>query len=216
MVNVLCANVGWKWHDVWVYRLRNMVSENCSVPFRFICISDHQIDGIHTEPASPIVLDPNKPQGCWAKLDYFRREITGDDPCIALDLDVTILDDIAPLVREKLHSGQDPRTTERYMNSSVLSWTPSAETDAIYTDRIPYAEHPRGDQEFIAKRYPDYGILPDVHSYKGKVMTRKDKTPPEGTRIVFFHGWPTPASPVSMQLPWNARTWDRFQVVERL
>lgn len=213
-LTILCGNVGWKWDDVWVHRLRRMVETHCSKPHRFICISDHSIDGITTAPARPITLDPNKPQGCWVKTDYFNREISGDGPCIALDLDVTIVGDIAPLVRDTLHSSQDPRTTDRYMNSSVMSWTPSAATDSIRPAKIPYDQYPRGDQEYIAASYPDYGILPDCYSYKGHVKGDKDILKAD-TRVVFFHGTPTPASPRPMKHQWNAKSWKGLTPIER-
>ena len=87
-LTVACALVGDKWDEVWVHRLERMVEEHCSVPHRFVCISDREVMGVETipltrevvwtdEPPSQndrrLILDRNKPQGCWAKTDIFDQ-----------------------------------------------------------------------------------------------------------------------------------------------
>jgi hypothetical protein len=217
-LTILCGNVGWKWDDVWVRRLQGMVGRYCREPYRFLCVSDHHIDGVDTiSPSRDIDLDSDKPQGCWVKLDYFKREVSGDGPCIALDLDVTIVGDLSSLKRDTLHGVQDPRNPWEvpYLNSSVLSWTPSKETDKIYVAKIPYEEYPRGDQEYIADHYPAYKILPDCYSYKGHVKGSKDVLP-DNAKVIFFHGMPTPASKYPLTHLWNAQSWKGLTPIERL
>lgn len=205
-LTVLCGNIGWKWPDVWVHRLARMVEKNCSVPYRFICVSDHEIEGIDTREASPVILDPKKPQGCWVILDYFNREISGDGPCISLDLDITIIKDLAPLIRKDMECSINPNGGG--MNSSVLAWTPSEKTDNIRPKRgIPYKEFPQGDQEYISSMVPGHGFLPGCYSYKGHLGPDKENLP-EDTNIVIFHGRPTPATPAVLEHSWNKHTWD--------
>ncbi len=210
MLTVLCGCIGPKWGDVWVHRLARMVEEHCSVPYRFICVSDREIEGITTVPASPVKLDRKKPQGCWVKLDYFRREVSGDGPCIAFDLDIVIVGDIAALQSKKFSTAQ----IADHISSSVMAWTPSEETDRIYTSEIPYREYPRGDQEFIAIRC-DWTPLKGCISYKIHLVPSTRRTLPEGLTIISFHGTPTPADPEVLRYDWNKRTWKDLTITER-
>ena len=132
-LTVTCANIGDKWHPVWVDRLYQMVEENCSVPFDFRVITDRPedypewgvplsrpivlVDGVWKRPSEKMVLNVHKPQGCWAKLDAFLPHF-GPGPVINLDLDCVILDDIAPLIRGSLHM---PWQEDKF-NGSVYSF----------------------------------------------------------------------------------------------
>ena len=201
MLTVLCGNIGTKWPDVWVHRLKQMVENHCSVPYQFKCISDHNIPGMATVDASSVRLDETKPQGCWVKLDYFRRSVSGSGPCIALDLDTTIIGDIATLQSRRLAFAIDSR--ER-VNSSVMAWTPDEQTDAIYTNNIPYEEYPHGDQEYIRDSYSGYRKLAGCYSYKVDLFYGSMEMPSD-VKVVFFHGTPTPAAQSAMKHKWNAR-----------
>ncbi len=215
MLTVFCGNVGYKWPDVYVHRLDRMVKEYCSVPYRLICVSDHEIDGIHTVPASPIRLDINKSAGAWVKLDYFRLEVSGKGPCIALDLDVTVVGDIACLISGQLSFAHTPRRGVRHVNSSVMAWTPDPRTTGrIYTDNIPYSEHPRGEQEYIAGPHPRL-TLDRCYSYKSHLTDETRRQLPPDAAVVFFHGLPTPASDEVLLHDWNRRSWDGFEIRQR-
>ncbi len=214
-LTVFCGNIGVKWDDVWVHRLRRMVEANCSVPHRFICVSDHEIPGIETLVASPVRLDPNKPNGGWVKLDYFRQDISTDGPCIALDLDVTIVGDIASLQRETLSMAHTDRKGKRHVNGSVMAWTRDALTDGIYTDNIPYDTHPRGEQEYVRDQYPQLGWLDRCYSYKSHLTPETRLHLPSDAIVIFCHGKPTPASPELLQYDWNLETWYCREIIER-
>lgn len=226
-LTVLCTNVGNKWDPVWVDRLYAMVEEHCSVPFDFRVITDNPelypdwgvqlsrpmvwVDGVWQKPDSRLMMNINKPQGCWAKLDCFLPT-WGGNPVIHLDLDCVILDDIAPLARTQLHM---PWQGDKF-NGSVYSFTPNALTEYVYPQVIPYNIYPRGEQEYVQDTFGNVGILHDCYSYKIHIASRYGKNPPEGTRIIYFHGYPTPASDEVQSLPWVKRSWRGLTRVERI
>lgn len=212
-LNIWCANVGWKWHDNWVHRLYKMVSENCSIPLKFRCISDHEIDGIETTPLSrELLMSTRKPQGCWAKVDAWRAPIGSYN--LLLDLDICIMGDIAKLVSDTPHAALDPRTTEERvkLNGSCIAWRSTKQTQAVYPSTIPYIEFPRGEQEYVQKALGGFVPLEGVYSYKGHLI---NKDPPEDTVIVYFHGYPTPATDSLQKLEWVSRTWEEIERIER-
>lgn len=227
-ITVACALIGNKWPDVWVWRLKRMVEENCSVPFDFKCITDRPenfpgfgvpfsreivlTDDHHSRiPNDPrMILNRDKPQGCWAKLDFFKDGFS-ELPVIGMDLDVVILDDIAPLVRDTLHMPQD---TPGHHNGSVYSFTPGSIPE-VYPKFIPYREYPRGEQEYVAAA-GEAQPLPDCYSFKLHIASRPGKEPPPGTRIVYFHGRPTPATEQMQQYGWISRTWKGLPRLERI
>ena len=224
-LTVVCAHIGNKWGSVWVERLHRMVSDHCSVDFQFKVITDHPerfpewgipfsreiewVNKVWVKDSDKLMLDRGKPQGCWGKLDAFLPQFPG--PVICLDLDVVILDDIAPLVRENLHM---PWQGTKY-NGSVYSFTPSAETYRLYPEQIPYSTHPRGEQEFVQETHGAVQPLPGCYSYKIHVAGRGGN-PPEDTRIVYFHGFPTPASDSVQNHHWISRTWKGMNRIERI
>ena len=189
-----------------------MVKDHCSVPYRFQCISDHPIDGVDTLQAS------RGAQGWWVKLDFFKPGVTGSGPCIGLDLDITLVGDIASLQSRTLSGAQDARTKDKYLNSSVLAWTPHKETDSLYMTNPPVKRtgpYPKGDQEYIADKYPNYKILAGCYSYRDHLDNGKLELP-ENTIVVFFHGSPTPADDEVCKHPWNAKSWGSHPRRDRL
>lgn len=228
VLTVACALVGKKWEDVWVYRLARMVEENCSVPYRFVCITDRELPGIECVPFSReivwtddhhsrirdderLVLNRNKPQGCWAKLDVFQEGFaTG--PVICLDLDIVITGDLAELIRDDLHMGYDGVK----MNGSIYSFTPSEQTKALYPAKIPFSTRPRGEQEWAFETYGDTQYLKNTYSFKMQVANRYGKKPPEDAVVVFFHGRPTPADDKLQEIGWISRTWKGLDRSERV
>jgi hypothetical protein len=204
-----------------------MVEANCSVPFDFKVITDrpelypdwavpfsrqiYPTDKVWQDPTPNMVLNVGKPQGAWAKCDIFKRGFACG-PVINLDLDIVILDDIAPLVRDTLHM---PHQGEKH-NGSVYSFTPDLDTDRIYPKFIPYDRYPRGEQEYVHDAYyPPMGDLPDCYSYKIHIASKYGRKPPEGARIVYFHGYPTPADDSVQDLQWVRETWRGLEGIQR-
>lgn len=224
-LTVTCANIGTKWHPVWVERLYNMVEEHCSMEFDFRCITDRPelypdwgvpfsreleyVDRVYRQPNRNMVMNIHKPQGAWAKCDIFLPTF-GPGPIINFDLDIVILDDIAPLVRKQLHM---PWQGEKH-NGSIYSFTPDVSTEAIYPRFIPYERYPRGEQEYVVDAYGPVRDLEDCYSYKIHVACRGGKIPP-GARVIYFHGYPTPADDKIAALPWVRPTWEGLQRIQR-
>ena len=228
-LTVACALIGTKWPDVWVHRLHRMVEEHCSVPFDFKVITDRVsafpdwgvpfsreivwTDNHHSRiPNDPrMILNRDKPQGCWAKTDVFQKGFA-NTPIICLDLDIVILDDIAPLASDKFGMAHDGQK----FNGSVYSFTESEATKKGYADILPLAARPRGEQEWVADQVEQVHIVPDCYSFKLQVASRPGKEPPPGTRIVYFHGMPTPASKSVQDIGWISRTWKGLEKLERI
>ncbi len=222
MIRFVCAKVGKKWPDVWVYRLLAMLEATCSEPFEFYCISEEPVPGVTTLPLSreliwtdkhasqlrdsyALQMNETKPQGCWAKLDAFLME--GDDPVVCLDLDVCIVGDPADLVRKDLHMAPGP-------NGSVYSFTPSALSAKLYPEKIPFSTRLRGEQEWVAETHGNVQPLKGCYSFKRHLSPNKPNLPHDAI-VVFFHGVPTPAAESVQHLPYVRRSWEGFQRVDR-
>jgi hypothetical protein len=205
-----------------------MVEETISVPFDFKVVTDNDTypdewtvplsrrifwttdHHSETRDQPALVMNRDKPQGCWAKLDFFLDQY-GPNPVIGLDLDICILDDIFPLVRKEVHM---PYQTPGHGNGSVYSFTPGHAGWEPPT-KIPYSTRPRGEQEYV-QDCTGAKELPDCYSFKLNVASRKDKEPPPNTRIVYFHGRPTPAHDSLQSIHWISRTWKGLDRVERI
>ena len=233
-LNIWCANIGWKWHDNWVHRLARMVEENCSVPYRFRCISDHEIEGIETVPfsrdieiteahhsqtrdSSKMILNEGKPQGCWGKVDVWKYAELGSWN-ILLDLDVCVVGDLARIVSTVPAGARDCRHTEGrpWLNGSVISWRQTEETQKVYPDEIPYREYPRGEQEYVQKALGGFIPLMEVESYKCQLSGSNRHHIPERLVVVYFHGNPTPAHPELQQYAFVGRTWKGIERIDRV
>lgn len=228
-LTVACALVGTKWPDVWVHRLHRMVQEHCSVDFDFKVITDRPeafpewgvplereivwTDEHHSRLRDDpkLILQKDKPQGCWAKMEAFRPGFASGH-VIVLDLDICILDDVADL---RSYWPQMPEDKPGHLNGSVYSFHTDGIPNEVYPRFIPYTTHPRGEQEYAAKAL-DADVLPNCYSFKNCVASRPGKAPPPGTRIVFFHGRPTPADPSLQQFGWISRTWRGLDRRERI
>ena len=83
-----------------VLRLKKMVDEHCSVPHRFLCITNAPSDLDRSIESAILPQDFIDWGYNYAKLYAFSKEMVeiAGPRALFLDLDVTILNDIAPLV----------------------------------------------------------------------------------------------------------------------
>lgn len=206
MLTVACVKWGDRYSEVWVHRLRAMVSKHLTIPHGFVCLTDRPVDGIECEP-----LDPGL-TGWWAKLSLFKPgRFVGD--VLYFDLDVVAtakLDGIVDAMssdRSKLwmrddfsYSLRTPRRDldeqfKRYLgghgccNSSVMAWHADAARDVWDRFTPAVMDEMHGDQNHISKvMWPDkIGFLPDnlIGSYKyGQI--RGERIAP----VMVFHGHP--------------------------
>jgi len=210
-----------------------MVEQNCSIPFDFRCISDHEIPGVKVIPFSRdihtsdkhhslipdtevMVLNDGKPQGCWAKVDAWLAPLGSYN--LLLDLDICITGDLAQLVSSEPAAARDCRHTETkpWMNGSCIAWKSTKHTQAVYPKEIPYTEYPRGEQEYVQKALGGFIPMLDVLSYKCHLTGTQRHAVPERVIIVYFHGYPTPADGELQQYGFVGPTWKGIERIDRV
>lgn len=95
MINITCVlrkggKVGYD--SSWTDKLFNSIKRNITVPYKFICLSDCEVncDRIELEPGSP---------GFWAKMQLFKPNLfTG--PVLYFDLDTVICKNIDDIIKK--------------------------------------------------------------------------------------------------------------------
>lgn len=202
-MRLVCVNVGRRYGDEWVHRLRSMVSRNLDIDFNFVCLSDHDIDGVDT-----VKTDKH---GWWAKVDLFKPgQFPGFN--MYLDLDVVITGDITPIVQRYMDTDKviapddfsysliNPKRklvgeTRRLLggdgtvNSSVMFWSGDAGADVYTKFTEAKTKEVHGDQNWITQAlWPEkLGLMDDadVCSYKYHYIHGIRPAP-----IVVFHGSP--------------------------
>lgn len=176
--------------------LKRQISEKLTVKYRFVCLSDVEIEGVETIP-----LRHGWP-GWWSKMELFANF----DRAFYIDLDTVIvgnIDDIATRSGDGFSALRNLSSpTSARIGSGVMQWT----GDYFYLygkflrdaagHMAAYVRSDRwGDQGFIQDHLPGWEFLQDRHpgaivSYKFGMKAHGD--PPPGCRIVCFHGKPKP------------------------
>jgi hypothetical protein len=103
MLTVVCLKWGTSFPAIHVNVLYAAVKRNLSIPFRFVCLTDHPVgiaEGIETMPIPDMGLEPERwAYGWWAKLSIFKRGLFPDaDVVMYFDLDVMIQAPLEPFV----------------------------------------------------------------------------------------------------------------------
>ncbi len=219
-------------YDVrYVRRLAAGVRRHLHMPHQFACLTDRIAevcgpDGL-VHKVSPLRhLDW---PGWWAKLEMFR--LSG--PVLYLDLDTVVTGDITPLAAELV---RDPECfimlrdfyVKRYA-SGIVGW--GGDRLDVYSAFVRGFAHRaefrqtrnalhmrvgevdfRGDGDWLRDHLQRLGVkvtcaqdlLDGIASYKADVV--RAGGPPDGTRIVCFHGHPRPAE-VDPAPRWLAEAW---------
>lgn len=176
---------GGRYDARWVRRLRDGVAEHLSLPHRFVCLSDTEVEGVDTVP-----LVEDWP-GWWAKIELFRPDVFSGR-VLFFDLDTEIvgsLDDLAgydgpfAMLEDPLRDGG--------RCSGVMAWEAGRGRD-IWSQFTPgaMASH-RGDQDWIAGSVDRVDLLPRL--YPGQMVSWRHHCGdgvPDGARVVYFHGEP--------------------------
>lgn len=167
-----------------VNRLRMHVARHLKVPHRFVCLTDVSLPFVETVP-----LIHGWP-GWWSKLELFRPDALSGR-VLYLDLDVSIVGDLAPLADfpadfAAIRDYQFPLQ----LNSSVMAWD-SGYADHLYTEFAPVAEvamkRLHGDQNWITEKMPPAIRFPRAWCPSFKASGRPD-APPKDARVVVWHG----------------------------
>lgn len=227
-VNVVCMKWGSLYGPDYVNRLRSMVRRHLRRPHRFMCFTEDPagLDAdVETAPLPPITLDPAHAATPWNKIGLFNptlADLTG--PALFLDLDLVVIDSLDPFFDYEpgrfciIHNWTHP--DRRVGNSSVYRFEVGA--DSYVLDRFNSKPHLhwiaqyRNSQTFLSNSVRDMAFWPDAwcRSFKKHCMPRwplrwvKPARPPEGTRIVVFHGSPNPDDALAGRWP-EEKVWKR-------
>lgn len=205
-LRVLCVKWGDKYGPEWVYRLRNMVQRNLTVPHEFVCITEAPVEGV---TCLPLVCDlPH----WWQKVGLLQR---GFFPGwnLYLDLDVVITSNIDELLSAAMiddsrlwmrddfsysilnpKQGLNDADRERLgglgtCNSSVMCWKGDAACEAFDAFTPDVMDRLHGDQNWITKAlWPKkIGLYVNefIGSYKYGQLRNESIRP-----VMVFHGNP--------------------------
>jgi len=231
---VLCMKWGTLFPPDYVNVLYNACKTDMKKPFRFVCLTDDStgfVDGIEALPIPDIGLSPQEwyTKGVWPKLALYVADLHGlQGRCLFIDLDMVIvggLDDMldfgAGYVSTDMGDGWRPggrRGAIKEPGTCVFAFDLGQETqilDAFLADKEKAKANFQNEQDFAGAYARSMTFWPEgwVISFKrhlrqpiGKDFFVPPKSPPEGTRIVAFHGDPRPITLV----PEKAGFWDRF------
>ncbi len=197
---------------------------------RMICITDDPegLDpGIEPVPLWDECSDipnPTWPTGpsCYRRLRAFAPEFENiaGKRFVSIDLDVVITGDLVPVFeRPEPFVIFDPEMRGFRYNGSMWMMTAGARAqvwEKFHPERSPritqraglkgsdqaWIHHVLGDHEAVWKR--SHGVI----SYRPHVVKAPGGRPPEGTRVVMFHGKPDPWEvPDTIQNRWVKRHW---------
>lgn len=193
-ITVACVWWGTLYGREYVENLRDALKRHLSVPYKFVCISDHEdvIDGVD------MILTPTTDNGWWQKINLFKPNMF-KGRVLYLDLDVVITNTLDPIVQSVgelvMIENFGPNKSQSGHNSSCMVWTPSSKTEDIYNKFDPQViETLHGDQCWIWRVCDS--IITDfkkelVTSYKYEKLL-KWKRADSDTAIYVFHGKPKP------------------------
>lgn len=197
MITVASVWWGTKYSPTYLKRLYNSVARNLTIPYEFVCLTTHEVpDGV--KRIKPPLNDRVKTW--WQKLGLFAPGLF-EGRVLYLDLDLVVvgsLDKIAS-VQEDFCMIENFSINKRHCahNSSVMVWTPSEQTERIYThfsEEVMRELH--GDQCFLWRimnpmiwNFPQsWTVSYKYEKYPQWRHANKD------TSIYVFHGDPKPAS----------------------
>ncbi len=182
-INIICVlKSGGIYDKKWVSRLKRNVKDFAPKNYKFICLSDVDVD------CERINLKDNL-SGWWSKIEIFRPNLF-KGRVLYLDLDVLVVGDLKDLIfnSSRIISMKDSRFLG--INSSVMCF--NADENEIYK-RFIYEQaikKYRSDQNWINNLYPN---LPTFDN--NLVVSYKDQTfgnLPNNARIIVCHGKPKP------------------------
>lgn len=223
VVNVLCIKWGTKYGADYVNRLRSMVARHLQRPHRFVCLTD---DAAGIGPGVEVFDIPQvgfadfdqrlpwtKGHG-WLKVTSFARPLYDlSGPTLFIDLDVVIVDDLAPFFE---HPGEflvikEWDKQDDTGNTSVYRYTIGAHADLIAhlaADKDQVLREVRNEQEYVTQslaRQGRLGYWPDAwcRSFKrhcvrkGPLQWFLPPQLPAGAKVIAFHGKPNPPDAIA-------------------
>ena len=225
MYNFACVCYGDKYSVEYVQKLYNMVKRNTTIPTNFIVFTDHVKMHKMVEGDIDIRKFPETDlQGWWNKMQLFSEEAELRGPCLYMDLDVVIIDNI-----DKLATFGDEKTfgvindfnlkTKEY-NSSIMKFNNEIATDLVWK---PFLQDKanlmklQGDQNAMSRLVMNSEhkkVMPDEWTFSYKWYSRQDPRfdksrwtfeNKESASVAVFHGrpWPHESEQKWVKEAWN-------------
>jgi hypothetical protein len=176
--------------------LKRQVARHLTLPHRFVCLSNVEIDGVETIP-----LTEGWP-GWWNKIELFRHDL---GRVLYFDLDTVIvgsLDEMAAHEHQFTALQALSKNQGRCLNSGLMAWQ-GPRLDVFEAFRDDAARHMRdcrvrgnwGDQGFLNRHVGHWDAWQEM--FPGRVVSYKlhlkqRLPPPAGVSVVCFHGKPRP------------------------
>jgi SAM-dependent methyltransferase len=211
-ITILCVLKSGGDFDVdYVRKLKNMIARNTTIPYKFICLTDIDID---PELCNSIKLKHDYDRW-WSKIEMFRHGLVKSERIIYFDLDSVILSNIDDILMTNygfvaLKPWNALNSRLGLYASGMMAWKNGGSYSFIYNQfKQDYMEkYSRGDQEYISctmkKEKKDVIFFQDIskgiYSYKRNCKNGL----PIDARIVCFHGRPRPHN---VSIPWVVENW---------
>lgn len=196
----------------YVLRLKNMIARNTTVPYKFVCLTDIEID---PKICKSIKLKHNYDRW-WSKIELFRPDITSAGRIVYIDLDTVITGNIDNFLTATsdfiaLRPWNKRNQQAGLCASGLMAFKNNGAFSFVYDQFSPenINQYSRGDQEYITKaldrnkQSPIFwqDIVPGIYSYKRHC---REQRLPKDARIVCFHGRPRPHT---VNDPWVMANW---------
>ena len=203
---VACVNFGDKYGPEYNKKLYEMVSDNCTIPFTFLTITD---DHNKSDRNGTTFVPEHHYEGWWNKLHLLRDDlpVSPESTILYFDLDVVITSSIDKLftyeentwctINDFIRLKREMTPSTMY-NSSVMRFK-KGELSFVYDTYLDFLRQSKmkkwnGDQNFIhdmtinehpATYFPDNWI----RSYRWDI---RENGLTDDTCVAVFHGKPNP------------------------
>ena len=198
---VACVNFGDKYGPEYNKKLYEMVSDNCTIPFTFLTITD---DHNKSDRHGTTFVPEHHYTGWWNKMHLYRPDLPVADGSniLYLDLDVVITSNIDKLftyasdnwatINDFIRLRREMNPPTMY-NSSVVRFT-KGQLAKVWQEFIKNPQTKGGDQNFLHKVMIDTNpatFFPDewIRSYRWDL---EENGLGKETCIAVFHGTPNP------------------------
>lgn len=231
---VLCLKHGTKYSSEYVNRLYRMCKRNCTLDFKFACMTE---DATGLDDNIIVIPLPSNLQGWWCKPYMYSKDLPIKGTIVYMDLDVVIAGNIDRLFVFQPGHWCTIRDFTRIFrpgwqkyNSSIVKFY-TGQLDFLWSK---YSADPKaiqgqffGDQDYLydeavrqgkpARLFPDEWIMswkweirkdrqfaPGGTKGNRRMQNVEDVTPRPETCVCVFHGDPNPAN---CDDPWVVDNW---------
>jgi len=145
--------------------LKSMVERNLTIPHKFVCVTNEEVDGVET---IPLDMTTHVPGTVFCRLAQHRRgygEVIGGDRVLSLDLDMVVVGNLDHIVSRAepivlYHNPNFPAPGRAFYQSSFQLFTPGTHPE-LYEEFDPN-ETPKwvnwrfggAEQAWISERLP--------------------------------------------------------------